>query len=89
MNLSADYMMKSSTWEKKLPELVKDNKYKWIAANHNKIYEYITNYYTNKKYVEGHISVLSGILKALDTLPRVQQKYSTIATELCSELQDE
>ena len=81
--------MKVSTWEKKLPELVKDNNYKWIAKNHKKIYEYITQHYTNKNTLKGHISVLAGILRALDTLPLVQKKYSKIATELCLELQDE
>ena len=81
--------MKVSTWEKKLPELVKDNNYKWIAKNHKKIYEYITQHYTNKNTLKGHISVLAGILRALDTLPLIQKKYSKVATDLCLELQDE
>ena len=89
MNFSADYMMKVSTWEKKLPELVKDNNYKWIATNHKKIYEYIISSYINKNTMKGHISVLAGILKALDTLPRIQKQYSKISTELCLELQYE
>ena len=72
MNFSNDYNMKVSTWEKKLPELVKDNNYKWIAKNHKKIYEYITQHYTNKNTLKGHISVLAGILRTLDTLPLVQ-----------------
>ena len=83
------YNMKVSTWEKKLPELVKDNNYKWIAKNHKKIYEYITQHYTNKNTLKEHISVLAGNLRALDTLPLVQKNYSKIATELCLELQDE
>ena len=89
MNFSADYNMKISTWEKKLPELVKDNNYKWIERNHKKIYEYITQHYTNKNTLKGYISVLAGILRALDTLPLIQKKYSKIATDLCLELQDE
>ena len=62
MNFSADYMMKISTWEKKLPELVKDNSYKWTATNHEKVYEFITSHYVNKNTLKGHISVLAGIL---------------------------
>ena len=31
MNFSNDYKMKIATWEKKLPEVVKDDNYKWIA----------------------------------------------------------
>ena len=89
MNFSADYIIKISTWEKKLPEIVKNNNYKWIATNHKKIYEYITSHYTNKNTLKGHVSVLAGILKALDTLPRVQKQYSKISTELCLELQNE
>ena len=89
MNFSADYNMKISTWEKKLPELVQDNNYKWIVKNHKKIYEYITTHYTNKNTLKGHISVLAGILRALDKLPLMQKKYSKIATDLCLELQDE
>jgi len=89
MNFSPDYNMKVSTWEKKIPELVQDNNYKWIAKNHKKIYEYITTHYTNKNTLKGHISVLAGILRALDTLPLIQKRYSKIATELCLELQDE
>ena len=89
MNFSPDYNMKISTWEKKLPELVQDNNYKWIAKNHKKIYEYITTHYTNKNTLKGHISVLAGVLRALDTLPLIQKKYSKISTDLCLELQDE
>ena len=89
MELSTDYMMKVSTWEKKLPELFKDNNYKWIATNHKKIYEYITKHYTNKNTLKGHISVLAGILRTLDTLPLIQKKYSKISTDLCLELQNE
>ena len=89
MIFSNDYNMKISAWEKKLPELVKDNNYKWIAKNHKKIYEYIRSKYTNKNTLKGHISVLAGILRELDTLPRVQQRYSKISTDLCLELQDE
>ena len=48
MNFSADYMMKISTWEKKLPELVKDNNYKWIATNHKQVFEFIMKNYENK-----------------------------------------
>ena len=82
-------MMKISTWEKKLPELVRDNNYKWIAKNHKKIYEYITANYTNKNTRKGHISVLAGILKALSMQKRAMNKYSKISTELCNERQDE
>ena len=89
MNFSADYMMKISTWEKKLPELVKDNNYKWIAKNHKQIFEYIMKNYENKNTLKGHLSVLSGILKALDKQPRAMKKYSKMATELCLELQNE
>ena len=89
MNFSTGYMMKISTWEKKLPELVKNDNYKWIAKNHKKIYEYITTHYTNKNTLKGHISVLAGILRTLDTLPLIQKKYSKIATELCLELQND
>ena len=89
MNFSPDYNMKISTWEKKLPELVQDNNYKWIAKNHKNFYEYITSHYTNKNTLKGHISVLAGVLRELDTLPRIQKQYSKVATELCLELQDE
>ena len=89
MEFSNDYKVKINTWEKKLPELVKDNNYKWIARNHRKIYEYINRNYTNNNTLKGHISVLAGILKKLDTLPLIQKKYSKIASELCLELQDE
>lgn len=34
MNFFADCMMKSATWKKKIPELAKNNNYKWIAATH-------------------------------------------------------
>ena len=54
-----------------------------------KNYEYITQNYTNKNTLKGHISVLAGILRALDTLPLIQKKYSKVATDLCLELQDE
>ena len=73
----------------KLPEMVKDDNYKWIATNHNKIYEYITSNDVNKNTLKGHISVLSGILRELDTLPGMQKKYSKIATNLNLELQNE
>ena len=89
MNFSADFMMKIKTWEKKLPELVKDDNFKWVAKNHTKIYEYITTHYTNKNTLKGHLSVLAGILKELDTQPRAQKRYSKMATELCLELQNE
>ena len=89
MNFSNDYKMKIATWEKKLPEIVKDDNYKWIAKNHKKIYEYITTHYENKNTLKGHISVLSGILRELDTLPGIQKKYSKIATDLNLELQTE
>ena len=82
-------MMKIATWSKKLPEIVKDNNYKWVAKNLKKIFEYITTHYENKNTLKGHISVLSGILRDLDTLPGMQKKYSKIATDLNLELQDE
>ena len=80
MNFSNDYKMKIATWEKKLPEIVKYDNYKWIAKNHKKIYEYITTHDENKNTLKGHISVLSGILRELDPLPGIQKKYSKIAT---------
>ena len=89
MNFSNDYNMKMSAWTKKLPELVKDNNFKWVANNHKKIYQYITQHYTNKNTLKGQISVLAGILRALDTLPLIQKKCSKVATDLCLELQDE
>ena len=89
MNFSNDYKMKIATWEKKLPEIVQDNNYKWVAKNHKKIFEYITTHYENKNTLKGHISVLSGILRDLNTLPGMQKKYSKIATDLNLELQDE
>ena len=45
MIFSNDYKMKIATWENKLPEIVKDDNYKWIAKNHKKINEYITTHY--------------------------------------------
>ena len=89
MNFSADYMMKISTWEKKLPELVKNDNYNWTAKKLKQIFEYIMKNYENKNTLKGHLSVLAGILKALDTQPRAQKRYSKMATELCLELQNE
>ena len=73
MNFSADYQMKISTWAKKLPELVRDDNYKWIGKYHKQIFEYIMKNYENKNTLKGHFSVLAGILKALDTQPRAQK----------------
>ena len=89
MEFSNDYMTKISTWEKKLPDLVRNDNYNWIAKNHKQIFEYIMKNYENKNTLKGHLSVLSGILKALDKQPRAMKKYSKMATELCLELQNE
>ena len=68
---------------------MKENNYKWIRKYHKQIFEYIMQSYESKNTLKGHLSVLSGILKALDTQPRAQKRYSKMATELCMELQDE
>ena len=89
MNFSNDYKMKIATWEKKLPEIVKDDNNKWIAKNHKKIYEYITTHYENKKHVKrAYISVIRNSERIRYTA-RYTEEIFKIATDLNLELQTE
>ena len=81
--LSNDYKMKIPTWENNIPDITKhDDALKWIVLNHSNIYNYIKNTYKNDNTLKGHISVLAGILRALNVKPRIMRKYNDESANL-------